>query len=91
MTRSPPRTIVCDVSALSEPDLRTIDALAHLQLAARRLDAEIVLHGAPRELAELIVFAGLENVLLLEPRGQPEEREQRLGLEEEGELDDPAI
>jgi len=85
------RTIVCDVRALGCVDLRTIDALAHLQLAARRLGGVVVLRGASRELVELIEFAGLEDVLRLEPRGQPEEREQRVRVQEEGEFDDAAI
>jgi hypothetical protein len=41
----------------------------------------------------LLDFMGLAAVLRcelrVEPRRQPEEREQRLGVQEEGELDDP--
>ena len=36
-------------------------------------------------------FAGLEEVLLGRGRGEPEEREEPLGVEEEAELDDPAL
>jgi hypothetical protein len=83
--------IVCDASALVDPDLGTIDALARLQLRARRIGCEIRLRHTSRELAELLAFAGLAEVLCVEVRGQPEEREQRLGLEEERDLADPAV
>jgi hypothetical protein len=83
-----PGPIVCDVSALA-PDAATIDVLARLQLAARRIDRELRLCYASRELRELIAFAGLADVLRLEPGGEAEEREQRLGVEEERELGDP--
>jgi hypothetical protein len=70
-------------------DLGTVDRLARLRLAARRSGADFRLRHVPRELEELITFVGLAEALGLEPRGQAEEREQRLGVEEEGELDDP--
>jgi hypothetical protein len=70
-------------------DLGTVDRLARLQLAARRSGLELRLAHAPDELRELITFAGLAEALGLEPRGQAEEREERVGVEEEGELDDP--
>ena len=43
----------------------------------------------PRELCALLELTGLASVLCVEPEGQPEEREQRLHVEEEGELADP--
>jgi hypothetical protein len=70
-------------------DLGTVESLARLQLAARRCGLELRLRRVPRELEELITFVGLAEALGLEPRGQSEEREQRVGVEEEGELDDP--
>lgn len=70
--------------------LSAIDALARLALAARRAGIELRLRKVSEELRELLVLAGLEEVLGVEPRGQPEEREERLGVEEEAELDDPA-
>jgi hypothetical protein len=85
-----PSTIICDVGALA-PDAATIDALARLQLAARRLGLEIRLRHASSELRGLLVFVGLSEVLRVETGGQPEERKERLGAEEEGELDDPAV
>jgi hypothetical protein len=70
-------------------DLGTVDVLARLRLAARRSGVEFRLREAPAELAELITFVGLAEVLGVEPRGQAEEREQAIGVEEERELDDP--
>jgi anti-anti-sigma regulatory factor len=70
-------------------DIGTVDVLARLQLAARRSGLELRLRHVSPELHELIAFVGLAEVLGVEPRGQAEEREQRLGVEEERELDDP--
>jgi hypothetical protein len=82
-------TIVCDVGAV-KPDVHTIDALARLELAARRLGLEVLLRHASSDLQALIAFAGLREVLRVEPGGQAEQRKQGVGVEEERELDDPA-
>jgi hypothetical protein len=84
-----PSTIVCDVGALA-PDAATVDVLARVQLAACRLGREVRLRNASGELRDLIAFVGLRDVLRVEPGWEPEEREQRLRVEEERELDDPA-
>jgi len=60
--------IVCDVGALASPDACAIDMLARLQLAARRAGSTIVLRNASAELQELVSFAGLSDVLAVEPR-----------------------
>ena len=70
-------------------DLATIDALARVQLVARRLGFEVRVCHASRELVELIEFTGFSEVLRVEPCGQAEQRKQLLGAEEERELDDP--
>ena len=70
-------------------DLGTVDALARLRLAARRSGLELRLTHVPDELRELITFLGLDEALGLEPRREAEEGEQRLGVEEERQLDDP--
>jgi hypothetical protein len=70
-------------------DLGTVDALARLRLAARRRGLELRLAHVPDELRELITFVGLSEALGLGPLGKAEEREERLGVEEERELDDP--
>jgi hypothetical protein len=64
------RTIPVDVAGL-DADAVTLDALARLQLAARRCGFQVQLRDSSPELRELIGFAGLDAVL-------PEER---LGLE----------
>ena len=88
MTAPRPSTIVCDVGALA-PDAVAVDILARLQLRARRLGLEIRLRHASSELQELLAFVGLCDVLRVEAGRQAEQREQRLGVEEERELDDP--
>jgi hypothetical protein len=72
-------------------DLGTVDRLARLRLAARRSGLELRLTRVPPELEELITFVGLAEALGLGPRGQAEERKERVGVEEEGELDDPSV
>ena len=77
------------MSAL-DPDALTIDALARLQLSSRRVGLEIRLRHASNELQKLLAFVGLDEVLRLEAGRQPEQREQRVGVEEERELDEPS-
>jgi hypothetical protein len=69
-----PSTIVCDVGALA-PDAAAVDALARLQLAARRVGYEIRLRDASVDLQDLLDFVGLRDVLCVEAGGQAEERE----------------
>jgi hypothetical protein len=80
----------CDVGALPA-DAVALDALARLQLAARRAGLELELCNASRELCCLITFTGLEEVLCVEAGRKAEEREERLGIEEERELGDPSV
>jgi STAS domain len=89
MTPPRPRTIVCDVGCTA-PDAATVDALARLQLNARRVGQEVRLSHVSNELQELLDFVGLGEVLRVEPFGQAKEREEGVGIEEERELDDPA-
>jgi hypothetical protein len=65
-------------------DLGTVDALARLRLAGKRLGFEVLLTPT-EELLELIELAGLVDVL-----GQTEQREEPLGVEEERQLGDSA-
>jgi hypothetical protein len=88
---TPRRTIACDVGELAHPDAGTIDTLARLALTARRLGFELRLHRASEELVELLAFTGLSDALGVEPRGQTEEGKQRLGVQEERQLDDLSI
>jgi len=71
--------------------LRLVDRLARLQLDARRRGSRIVLVDPPDALRELIELVGLAEVLGLELQRQPEEREERLGVEEERELRDASV
>jgi anti-anti-sigma regulatory factor len=81
-------TILCDVESVTAPDFGSVGALARLQLEARRVGLELRLRCASPELVDLIVFLGLEEVLRVEAQRQSEEREERLGVEEEGQLRD---
>jgi hypothetical protein len=84
------RTIVYDAGALVAPDARTVDCLARARVQLGRLGFDLRISHAPDELRELLDLMGLLEALGVEPCGEAEEREQRLGVEEEGELDDPA-
>jgi ABC-type transporter Mla MlaB component len=55
-------TAFCDVSGV-EPDAVAADALARLQLAARRRGCQVRLRNASRELRTLLAFMGLSDVL----------------------------
>jgi ABC-type transporter Mla MlaB component len=55
--------VACDVGALAEPDVVTIDGLARLQLTARRLGYRVELRRACGELEALLVLTGLSDVL----------------------------
>jgi hypothetical protein len=52
----------CDVSGV-DPDAVTVDALARLELAARRHRCRVELRNASAELVELVAFMGLAEVL----------------------------
>jgi ABC-type transporter Mla MlaB component len=54
--------VLCDVRGV-EPDAVTVDALARLQLAARRYACRVRLRHASDELLELVAFMGLSEVL----------------------------
>jgi ABC-type transporter Mla MlaB component len=54
---------LCEVRGV-DPDAVAIDALARLQLAARRHGCKVRLRDASSELLELIAFMGLSDVLL---------------------------
>ncbi len=61
-TASRPRIAFCDVRGV-EPDAVTVDALARLQLAARRTGCQVRLRNSSDELRELVTFMGLRDVL----------------------------
>ena len=81
----------CDVAHVRCADLATVDALARAALNAHRGGARLrVVNGTP-ELEELIVLAGLDEVLLGRRQRQIEQREEAFGVEERGETGDPAV
>jgi anti-anti-sigma regulatory factor len=82
--------VVFDCGGITRPTAETIDQLACLQIAARRNDCELELAGAQPCLLELLDLCGLAEVLGLEFERQAEQREELLGVEEEGELPYPA-
>ena len=57
-----PDVALCDVRGV-QPDAVTVDALARLQLAARRHGCTVRLRHASGELLELVAFMGLADVL----------------------------
>ena len=65
LERSAATTALCDVTGV-EPSAVTIDALARLQVAARRRGCRIYLRNASDELRELVAFMGLADVLVAE-------------------------
>ena len=94
--------VACDVGALAEPDATTIDALARLQLTARRLGRRVELRSACEELEDLLTLTGLLGVLTVggpvpvvasavEARREPELREQAPRVEGEADPGDPTV
>ena len=92
-------TLRCDVRSL-KPDAATLNALARLALTCRRLGRRLELHGASARLEELVLFAGLIEVLPCLPfdraagsgvqaRRQTEQREEPGGVQEERDPCDP--
>jgi anti-anti-sigma regulatory factor len=75
--------LVIDVSEVAHPDVSTVDAMARLHLLARRCGRDAHFCRASRELNELVDLLGLSEVLRVEALGEPEEREELLGVEEE--------
>ena len=87
-----PPPVVLEFDAHGMPcDAGTVDILARLQLAVRRLGAQLSVVGASDDLRNLLVFAGLDRAVGLEPGREAEEGEERGGVEEEGELGDASV
>jgi ABC-type transporter Mla MlaB component len=89
----------CDLSACRDIDEVTLDVLARLQLAARRLGTSVQLHNAGARLLDLLALVGLSDVLPAPERAerlgldadrQTEEREQVL-VDEEVDGRDPPV
>ncbi len=92
--RSGTSVVVCDVGDVVAPDAATVDALARLQLTARRRGCRMRLRHVSHELQELLYLTGLCEVvpaLVLESVGKTEEREEVLGVEEEADPGDTTV
>jgi hypothetical protein len=91
-------TIVCDVGGLPA-NVKTVEALARLQLTARRRQRRIRLRRASPELESLLEFVGLGDVVPVRPRPKlasqrgrhAEQGEHPLGVEERVDRDDPPV
>ena len=62
LSEAPADEAFCDVRGV-EPDAVTVDALARLQLAARRRGCRVRLRNASPALLDLVAFTGLTDVL----------------------------
>jgi ABC-type transporter Mla MlaB component len=93
--RSRAQLVIFDVADLVEPDAATIDALARLQLTARRLGCRVLVRDPCGEIQELLAFVGLADILPLvlrvETSRQIEEREQSRGVEKEADPGDLTV
>ncbi|MFD0900330.1 STAS domain-containing protein [Actinomadura sediminis] len=57
------REVVCDVAAVTEPDVTTLQALARLQLTAKRLGGRVVLARPGERLSGLLRLTGFGEIL----------------------------
>ena len=71
-------------------DFALVEALARLQLVARRCGYRVIVSSAPDDVVELVEFVGLRDVVWIEQSWKPGEPELHLRLVDEGELDDHA-
>ncbi len=84
------QVMVCDLAQVASADLATVDALCRLRRSVAEMGCALRLRAASAELAELIRLCGLAGVLPLVDQGQPEQREEPVGVEEEVEPGDAA-
>jgi ABC-type transporter Mla MlaB component len=86
LARAPDPVVLVDVRDV-EPDAVTVEALAHLQLGARRHGCQVRLSGASPQLCQLIAFLGLTDVMPVERSGAGDEHDLALlaALREAGE------
>jgi ABC-type transporter Mla MlaB component len=58
-----PRLVVCDLRALLDADVGSVEAIARLRLVARRRGGEVRVRRTPDEVRELIDLMGLSEIL----------------------------
>jgi ABC-type transporter Mla MlaB component len=83
--------IDCDLAALDRADFAVVNLVARLLLAARRGECELRILNPPDGLRELLALSGLDRLssLHVEMGRQAEQREEALGVQEEGDPADP--
>ena len=81
-------TVILNCARIAQPSLAAVDYIARLNLDLKRSGRRLCLAQPSSELVELIRLLGLAETLDVEVERQPEEREQPIRLEEEGELRD---
>lgn len=96
--------VVVEVAGIHAPDVSTLDALARLQLAAKRDGRRLRLRNSNRELQDLLTPAGLRDLIALSPHrcpgeplrpgsplrvGRESQQGEQVGVEEAGDRDDP--
>ena len=83
--------IDCDMAWVRRADLAVVDLVARLLLAARRGQCELRIVNPPAGLRELLALSGLDRLphLHVQMVGQPEQREEALGVQEERDPADP--
>jgi hypothetical protein len=87
--------LTCDAGGLVA-DLATVDLVSRLALTARQGGCRLWLRRVSPQLMELLLLAGLDDILMRSPHaalecgGQPEQREE-LGVEERRDLGDPPV
>jgi anti-anti-sigma regulatory factor len=97
LTRDPAELLVIDVGHLEEPDAAAVDALCRMRLVAGRFGCRLQLRRASPELRELLYLIGLSFVTpdagpsRRRLERQAEQREEAVGVEEEGDPGDPAL
>jgi hypothetical protein len=95
LTASPVGDLIVDAGR-APADLRAVDALGRLALAARRHGCRMGVRCAAPDLVRLLALTGLSDVVPLlgpsavEGLGEPEPREQP-GVEEVVQVPDPAV
>ncbi len=96
--RSPTGAVICDLRGLGPADAVAVEALARLQLTARRRGRRLQIRQGGADLQALIALMGLSEVLPVEKadgsgevRRQAEERKEPCRIEEEGDAADAPV
>ncbi|QGV78904.1 STAS domain-containing protein [Streptomyces ficellus] len=63
--------VVCDVGAVTRPNLATVEALARLRLTAQRRGRRMTVRDAQPALRALLELVGLADLLLVTPPATP--------------------